>query len=151
MYEEGADVVFHAAGKSGLGVFQAAEAAGDGKWAIGVDSDQYLTAPKDQQPHILTSALKRIDTAVFDEIKSFKDKAPQARASSNYDLKSDGVGYATSGGFVDDIKDKIEAAADKIKSGEISRSDRPQEGQVAAGEPGRPRPPTGKTGARATR
>ena len=45
MYEAGADVVYHAAGKSGLGVFQAVEAAGDGKWAIGVDSDQYLTAP----------------------------------------------------------------------------------------------------------
>ena len=45
MYEDGADVVYHAAGKSGLGVFQAAAAAGDGNWAIGVDSDQYLTAP----------------------------------------------------------------------------------------------------------
>ncbi len=119
MYEKGADVVFHAAGKSGLGVFQAAAAAGDGKWAIGVDSDQYLTAPKDQQPHILTSALKRVDTAVYDEIKSFAGQVPQARASSNYNLKSDGVGYATSGGFVDDIKPKIDAAADKIKSGEI--------------------------------
>ena len=44
MYDKGADVVYHAAGKSGLGVFDAAAAAGDGKWAIGVDSDQYLTA-----------------------------------------------------------------------------------------------------------
>ena len=50
----------------GIGVFQAVEAAGDGKWAIGVDSDQYLTASRGQQPHILTSALKRIDTAVYD-------------------------------------------------------------------------------------
>ncbi len=118
MYERGADVVFHAAGKSGLGVFQAAAAAGDGKWAIGVDSDQYLTAPKDQQTHILTSALKRIDTAVFDEIKSFQDKALKP-GFVNYNLKTDGVGYATSGGFVDDIKAKIDAAAEKIKSGEI--------------------------------
>ena len=52
MYEGGADVVFHAAGKSGIGVFQAVEAAGEGKWAIGVDSDQYLTASKGQKPHI---------------------------------------------------------------------------------------------------
>ena len=36
-----------------------------------------------------------------------------------YDLKADGVGYSKSGGFVDDISDKIDAAADKIKSGEI--------------------------------
>ena len=43
MYDKGADVVYHAAGKSGLGVFDAVEAAGEGNWAIGVDSDQYLT------------------------------------------------------------------------------------------------------------
>jgi basic membrane protein A len=118
MYEGGADIVFHAAGKSGLGVFQAATAAGDGKWAIGVDSDQYLSASKDQQPHILTSALKRIDTSVFDEIKSFQDKSLKP-GFVNYDLKNDGVGYAKSGGFVDDIADKIDAASEKIKSGEI--------------------------------
>ncbi|MDQ3166571.1 MAG: BMP family ABC transporter substrate-binding protein, partial [Actinomycetota bacterium] len=62
MYDNGADIVFHAAGKSGLGVFDAAVAAGDGMWAIGVDSDQYLTASAEQQPHILTSMLKRVDT-----------------------------------------------------------------------------------------
>jgi basic membrane protein A len=118
MYESGADVVYHAAGKSGLGVFQAAAAAGDGKWAIGVDSDQYLTAPKDQKAHILTSVLKRIDTAVYDEVKSFKDKSLKP-GFVTYDLKVDGVGYSKSGGFVDDISDKLDAAADKIKSGEI--------------------------------
>ena len=117
MYEGEADVVFHAAGKSGIGVFQAAATAGEGKWAIGVDSDQYLTAPKDQQPRILTSALKRIDTAVFDEVKSFDDDTLKP-GFVNYDLKSDGVGYATSGGFVDDIQDQLQAEADKIKSGE---------------------------------
>ena len=53
----------------GSGVFQAAAAAGKGKWAIGVDSDQYLTAPKSQQkPHILTSALKRIDSALYNYV-----------------------------------------------------------------------------------
>jgi basic membrane protein A len=118
MYEGGADIVFQVAGKSGLGVFQAATAAGDGKWAIGVDSDQYLTAPKDQKAHILTSALKRVDTAVFDEIKSFQDKALKP-GFVNYDLKSEGVGYTKSGGYIDDIADKIDTAAEKIKSGEI--------------------------------
>jgi len=118
MYESGADVVYHAAGKSGLGVFQAAAAAGDGKWAIGVDSDQYLTASADQKKHILTSALKRVDTSVYDEIKSFKDKSLKP-GFVNYDLKNDGVGIATSGGNIDDIKAKIDAAAAKIKSGEI--------------------------------
>ena len=49
MYDKGADVVYHAAGASGSGVFDAAVEAGDGKWAIGVDSDQYLTAPADAE------------------------------------------------------------------------------------------------------
>jgi basic membrane protein A len=118
MYEDGADVVYHAAGKSGLGVFDAVEAAGKGKWAIGVDSDQYLTVDDAQKPHILTSMLKRIDTAVFDYVKANADKAVKPGFVS-YDLKSEGVGYSKSGGFVDDISDKIDAAADKIKSGEI--------------------------------
>jgi basic membrane protein A len=118
MYEGGADIVFHAAGKSGLGVFQAAAAAGTGKWAIGVDSDQWLSAPKDQKTHILTSALKRIDTSVFDEIKSFQDKTLKP-GFVTYNLKNDGVGYAKSGGYVDDIASKIDAASEKIKSGAI--------------------------------
>ena len=87
MYEAGADVVYHAAGKSGLGVFDAVEAAGDGKWAIGVDSDQYLTVDDAQKPHILTSMLKRIDTAVFDYVKANADKDVTAGFVS-YDLKS---------------------------------------------------------------
>ena len=62
MYENGADIVYHAAGKSGLGLFDAVEAAGEGNWAIGVDSDQYLTADEAQKPYILTSMLKRVDT-----------------------------------------------------------------------------------------
>jgi basic membrane protein A len=118
MYEAGADIVYHAAGKSGLGVFQAAAAAGDGKWAIGVDSDQYLTAPKSQKSHILTSALKRIDSAVFDYVSNFKDGKTLKGEIPN-DLKSNGVGITYSGGFIDDIKDKLTAASDGIKSGAI--------------------------------
>jgi basic membrane protein A len=118
MYESGADVVYHAAGKSGLGVFDAVQAAGDGKWAIGVDSDQYLTVDKAQKPHILTSMLKRIDTAVFDYVKANADKSVKPGFVA-YDLKINGVGYSKSGGFVDDISDRIDTAAEKIKSGEI--------------------------------
>ena len=116
--DKGADIIYHAAGKSGNGVFEAVQAAGDGIWAIGVDSDQYLTAPEGQKEHILTSMLKRIDTAVFDYIKAVDDGSAKS-GNITYDLASDGVGYSTSGGFVNDIKDQIDAAADKIKSGEV--------------------------------
>lgn len=118
MYDAGADVVYHAAGKSGLGVFDAVEEAGEGNWAIGVDSDQYLTVDESQKPFILTSMLKRVDTAVYEFVSAVNDgEAPTSYVT--YDLKSEGVGYSTSGGFVDDIKDEIESYREKILSGEI--------------------------------
>jgi basic membrane protein A and related proteins len=118
LYDGGDDIVYHAAGKSGIGLFEAAEAAGDGKWAIGVDSDQYLTASAGQKPHILTSMLKRVDVAVFDVISAVKDDK-FTNGNVTYDLKSNGVGYSTSGGFIDDIKGQIDQYAAKIKSGAI--------------------------------
>jgi basic membrane protein A and related proteins len=124
MYDNGADIVYHAAGKSGLGVFDAVVAAGEGKWAIGVDSDQYLTASDAQKPHILTSMLKRVNVATEDMIKSVADGSPLT-SYQTYDLKKDGVAYATSGGFVDDIASQIDEAAAKIKSGEIKVPDKP--------------------------
>jgi basic membrane protein A len=118
MYQDGADVVYHAAGGSGSGVFDAAVDAGDGLWAIGVDSDQYLTASADQKPHILTSMLKHVDVATYNMVKSIVDNKPLV-SYVTYDLAADGVGYATSGGFIDDITDQIDQYAEKIKSGEI--------------------------------
>ena len=118
MYENGADIVYHASGGSGSGVFDAAVEAGDGMWAIGVDSDQYLTASEDQKEHILTSMLKRVDTATFNMVQSVADGEPLSGYQS-YDLKADGVGYSTSGGFIDDITDQIDEWAEKIKSGEV--------------------------------
>ena len=125
MYENGADIVYHASGGSGAGVFDAAVEAGEGMWAIGVDSDQYLTASDEAKEHILTSMLKRVDTATFNMIQSVADGDPLSSYQS-YDLKADGVGYATSGGYVDDIADQIDEYAEKIKSGEIQVPDAPQ-------------------------
>jgi basic membrane protein A len=118
IFDGGADIVYHASGGSGAGVFDAAVDAGDNMWAIGVDSDQYLTASADQQKHILTSMLKRVDVATFDMIKSIADDKPLV-SYQTYDLKADGVGYSTSGGYIDDITGDIDGYADKIKAGEI--------------------------------
>ena len=75
MFDAGADVVYHAAGGSGGGVFEAAQAAG--KLAIGVDADQYNQAAyADVKDVILTSMIKRVDIAVFDFIKSVVDGEP---------------------------------------------------------------------------
>jgi basic membrane protein A len=114
MYDGGADVVYHAAGGSGTGVFQAAKEAGSpGEvWAIGVDSDQYLSASDDLKPYILTSMLKRVDVAVYDTIKAEVEDAFKG-GEQIFDLKVDGVGYATSGDF---LSDEAIAAMEKAKS-----------------------------------
>jgi len=121
-YEAGADIVYHAAGGSGAGVFEAAketsEASGSKVWAIGVDADQYLTSDPAVQEYILTSMLKRVDTAVYSTITSFLGDANQSGIVV-LDLASDGVGYATSGGFVDDISAELDELRVAIVSGEL--------------------------------
>lgn len=122
--DKGADIIYHAAGKSGLGVFQAVKAAGEGNWAIGVDSDQYESASEGQKEIILTSMLKRIDTAVFDFIKDFEDgTAPSGGVTLT--LEDEGVGYSKAGGYVDDIAPEIDKIAETIKSGEVKVSPTP--------------------------
>lgn len=66
-YNQGVDVIFHASGSTGLGVFEAARATG--KLAIGVDADQYSEAPG----YVLTSMVKGVDNAVYDAIRGVSD------------------------------------------------------------------------------
>jgi len=117
MFDAGADIVYHAAGGSGGGVFEAAKAAKG--WAIGVDSDQYNTADPSVQDVILTSMLKNVDVAVYNFLTSFKD-GEKPSGVTRYDLSVDGVGYSTSGGFVDDIADQLDAFKQQIIDGEIT-------------------------------
>jgi basic membrane protein A len=117
MYDAGADIVYAAAGGSGAGVFVAAKDSGNK--AIGVDSDQYKTADPAVQPVIMTSMLKRVDVAVYDFIKS-ATTGNYASGTVRYDLAKDGVGYATSGGQMDDIADQLNSYKQKIISGEIT-------------------------------
>jgi basic membrane protein A len=117
MFDAGADVVYAAAGGSGNGLFQSAKAKG--KLAIGVDSDQYEGADAAVKDVIISSALKKVDVAVYDFIKSFTDKAVKT-GPFLFNLKNDGVGYATSGGKVDDIKTDVEKLKADIIAGTIT-------------------------------
>jgi len=120
MYDKGADIVYHAAGGSGLGVFKAAAASN--KLAIGVDSDQYQTVGDPAlQAVILTSMLKRVDNAVQKFIGDFVAGKTAQSGGKNIvnDLSTDGVGLATSGGKIDDIKSQLDSYRKKIISGEI--------------------------------
>ncbi len=121
MYGQGADIIYHAAGGSGAGLFEAAKtfsADGTKVWAIGVDSDQYATADPAVQEFILTSMLKRVDVSVFEITKAQAESAFEA-GNTVYDLSVDGVGYSTSGGFIDDITDQLEDFKAQIIAGDI--------------------------------
>ena len=117
MFQQGADVVYHAAGGSGSGVFTAAAAAKG--LAIGVDSDQYLTAAADVKDVIITSMLKRVDVAVYDMIESAVDESPLTGVVT-FDLAKEGVGYSLSNPAVEPYTAKTDEYATQIKDGDIT-------------------------------
>jgi basic membrane protein A len=85
-YQQGVNVIYHASGSTGLGVFEAARTMD--KLAIGVDADQWGEAPG----HMLTSMVKRVDNAVFDTIESVKERHFRG-GIRQFGLAEDGVGW----------------------------------------------------------
>ncbi len=108
LFLSGADIVYHAAGRAGLGVIAAAKDAG--KYAIGVDSDQDAEAPGS----VLTSMIKHVDNAVFATIKDVKDNAFKP-GTTYYDLKADGVGLSEMKYTKDKIPADVLKQLDEIK------------------------------------
>lgn len=127
LIDQDADVVYHAAGASGKGVFAAAKEAN--VMAIGVDSDQYhQETVAEYKDVIITSMLKRVDIAVFNYISAVaaNDLASMPQV---FDLKVDGVGYSTSGGKIDDeTKGWVESYKQQIIDGDIKVEDTPSSG-----------------------
>ena len=123
MYDDGAEIIYHAAGASGGGLFNAAVEAN--KLAIGVDSDQYLTASPEQQPLILTSMLKRVDTAVHDAILAVGEGT--FGGSLVFGLAEDGVDYSDSNPeeLTEDIQARLDEFKQQIIDGEITVPDTP--------------------------
>ncbi|WP_089920337.1 BMP family lipoprotein [Lentzea albida] len=123
LIDKGADVLYPAAGASGIGVFAAIKEAG--VLGIGCDADQYnqpaLAANRDV---IVASSLKRVDVAVYD---FFHAAAANDLASlpKVFDLKSNGMGYATSGGKIDaKLQGILEAYKAQIIEGKIKVADK---------------------------
>jgi basic membrane protein A len=114
-FAKGADVVFAAAGATGMGVYQAAKDSG--KLAIGVDSNQNHLQPGT----MLTSMLKRVDVAVYNVSKEFKP------GMTVLGLKEGGVDYAMDDNnaklVTADMKKKVDAAKADIISGKIKVAD----------------------------
>ncbi len=113
MITNGADVIFHAAGGTGVGVIQACQ---ENKIsAIGVDTDQSSLAPDT----VITSAMKRVDNAVYDSVKQLVDGTLKG-GEVVYDLSKGGVDIApTTNLLSEDVLKKVEEVKAKILSGEI--------------------------------
>lgn len=114
MITKGADVIFHAAGATGLGVIEGCKEADI--WAIGVDSDQSSLAPD----NIITSAMKRVDNACYDISKEVLE-GTLTNGVKTYDLTSGGVDIApTTTNLPEDVISAVEDVKAKIISGEIT-------------------------------
>lgn len=115
-FAKGADVIFHASGKTGSGVFNAARA--EGKWAIGVDSDQFHEMPC----CVLTSMVKKVDVAVFQTVESVTRGRFQGGVRE-FGLEQDGVDFVYDDNNRDrispEVARRLEALRQEIISGAI--------------------------------
>jgi len=118
--EQGADIIFAAAGKAGIGAFDACKEKG--KLFIGVDSDQYLTltSPGDT---IITSAIKKVDVPVYDAIKAQLDGTVTGGTNKQYGIVEDAVGLADYHEWAtklpQSVKDAVDAAAKEVAAGTV--------------------------------
>jgi basic membrane protein A and related proteins len=108
-YSQGVNVIYHASGSTGLGVFEAARQAG--KYGIGVDADQYGEAPG----RVLTSMVKGIDVSVFDMLKRAKEHSFTGGIYT-YGLAQNGVGYVYDEHNRALIPDSVHARLERIKA-----------------------------------
>ncbi len=115
MYQNGADILFHAAGDTGTGMIEAAKE--EGKFAIGVDRDQNSLAPD----NVITSAMKRVDNAIFEVSKKLSEGTFDGGTTITYGLAEGGVDIApTSNKNVpEDVLKLVEEYKQKIIKGEI--------------------------------
>jgi len=129
MYSSGVDIIFHAAGASGNGVFaeakeRKAKDANADVWVIGVDRDQYAEGQVDANTNVtMTSMIKRVNQAVIDISNRTKDGDFPGGKVTWYGLAEDGVALADSRGVItDDVMKEVDSYKEKIISGEIKIS-----------------------------
>ncbi|MGE7908969.1 BMP family lipoprotein [Lysinibacillus xylanilyticus] len=126
MYSSGVDVIFHAAGATGNGVFSEAKERkkkdpNANVWVIGVDADQYEEGKVDDKTNVtLTSMLKGVNTAVVDISNKAKNGEFPGGKTLTYGLAEDGVKLADSRGAIpEEVQKVIDEYKEKIAKGEI--------------------------------
>lgn len=135
MYEDGVDIVYHAAGAAGVGVFQAASETGN--FAFGVDSDQSKTQSSGQSEGesgyadvILASMVKGVDQAVFESARNAVNGQFRGGSTVELGLKNEGVacvyGAQIGSAIPDEVKSALQESRRKIIDGEISVPQSPQ-------------------------
>jgi len=121
MYDSGADVVYHASGNTGTGVFRAAQERG--RFAIGVDRDQSVTRPS-YQDVILASMVKRVDNAVYNAIEAEVNGEFPGGEAVSLGLAEEGVaavyGQQLGSEIPDDVRSEVESSREAIIDGDIS-------------------------------
>ena len=123
MYDRGVKVIFVAAGGVGVGAINEAKArAAKGAWIVGVDVDQYAQGIySGGKSIILTSAMKRIDTAAYDMIKLEKQGKFPGGQTLIFDAKKDGVGIpAQNPNLSADVSKKVAEVLEQLKAGKIT-------------------------------
>ena len=124
MYEQDADIVFQVAGGTGVGVFEAAHE--QGRFALGVDSDQATIVAEtdpDQAERILTSMMKNVDNSIFRAVTLHLEGELPYGSSESLGIPQGGVGLAKNEFYdastPDDIKAMVDAAEAAVVNGDI--------------------------------
>jgi basic membrane lipoprotein Med (substrate-binding protein (PBP1-ABC) superfamily) len=143
---EGADVIFGAGGKTGTGAIQ--EAAQEGVYVIGVDQDEYFTTfgggetPGSDQ--LLTSAIKRVDVGVYDQIEAVVNGTFEGNGDYILDAENEGIGYADFHETADEIpneaKERLEEIFQMLADGELNTGVDPLSGEPIPEEIPEPMP-----------
>jgi len=133
---EGVDVIFGAGGKTGTGGIKAA--AEKGVFVIGVDQDEYVTSfASGKTPgsdKVLTSAIKRVDVAVYDQIKAVVEGTFKGNGIALYEAANNGVGFApyhdADSAIPDAVKARIAEIQEALANGTLTTGVDPVSGEV---------------------
>ncbi|MDX2159821.1 MAG: BMP family ABC transporter substrate-binding protein [bacterium] len=125
MYEQGADIVFQIAGGTGVGVFEAAEE--QGRYALGVDSDQatiILDTNPEQAERILTSMLKNVDNSLYRAVDLYLQGSLPIGTTESLGIADGGVGLAVNdiytGATPEAVQNLLTAVQEAVVAGDIT-------------------------------
>lgn len=120
MYQNGVDIIFHAAGATGLGIIESAKELNaynlNNLWVIGVDNDQSPLGPD----VVLTSLLKRVDNVIYSILENYREGHFEGGSSLELGLKDQALELVKNSNIPKDLEEELEELTQKIIMGEIN-------------------------------